>query len=205
MGTNKLINISGKHQVTNLRANIQTFSFLSIHRVPESDGSVSSSTSWNQQTMLMRRPSKSLHSRSVSHQTESRRIWMQRPNVESVVISSWSQLLLVERPFQTTNLLFMSNHFVDSLVCTKVADQNVFVSRTAGYDVKVVPGQRTYSCCVALVSVQKSLLDAIPKLDFTRMSSHCQGVSSRIEIRACDHILVTHIHQSYDLWVSSIP
>ena len=61
----------------------------------------------------MRGPCESFDCGGVPQEVESRSAGMHTPDVESVVVSSGRQLLLVEGPFQPTHFLLVADHFVD--------------------------------------------------------------------------------------------
>lgn len=99
-------------------------------------------------------PGECLNSSGVFHETESGWIGVQGPNVEFVIISTWGQLLLIERPFETADLLFVSYHFIDSFVSSQISDENVLVTRTTGYDIQVVPGKRADPSGMSFIGVE---------------------------------------------------
>lgn len=58
----------------------------------------------------------------------------------------------------------------------------------------IVPGDGTYSSCVALVGVDDGLLDTIPKLYLAGVGADGEGVACGVEVGACDHVLIAYIH-----------
>lgn len=107
MSRDKLIECFTEDQIANLRACVYGASSCSFKSISELDGFVSSSSSRQKKSMLVRRPSYCLHSSNVITVFCHWLLWLHIPNVQFIVISSWTQLLLIRRPFQTTYLLFM--------------------------------------------------------------------------------------------------
>ncbi len=88
---------------------------------------------------------------------------------------------------------------------SQISYKNVFVPGSTGNNVKVVPGKRANTGSVSFIRVDEGLLDAVPKLNFSWVCTDGKGISSGVEIRTCDHVLITNIDQSDNFGVSSIP
>lgn len=88
MGAHQFIHSLRKHQIADLRPDIKAFRLIASDRVPEANSAVSSSTAWNQQTVLMWWPGKSLHSCSVAQQVEGGGARMETPNIQAIIVAS---------------------------------------------------------------------------------------------------------------------
>jgi hypothetical protein len=103
----KFINVFVEQEVANLGSSIDLVDLLSCQGIPKSYISVSRSSSWSQQTMLMRGPRNGFNSCSMFLELNQVFLRMEIPNKKLVVISTRSQLLKIWRPLQSTDFLFM--------------------------------------------------------------------------------------------------
>ncbi len=109
MGWYNFLSAFAECKVTDLRAGILFTKYFSSKHIPHFNHSICSATSCCQQSMLMRRPGYCLDSSSVISELiqDLTSCW---PYHYFIVITSWSQALFIERPFEATNLLGMFLH-----------------------------------------------------------------------------------------------
>ncbi len=88
---------------------------------------------------------------------------------------------------------------------SQISDKDVFIPGSTGNNVKVVPGDRTDTGSVSFIRVDEGLLDAVPELNFPWVCAYGKGISSGVEIRTSDHVLITDIDQPDDFGVTSVP
>ena len=109
MSADYFVESFAEHQVADLRSNVNSLDSSPCQSVSESDGPVCSSTSWYQETVLVRRPSHGLNS---SHMIVKFQNWLARvivPDEKFVVIASRAKLLFIKAPLKATNLLPMTD------------------------------------------------------------------------------------------------
>lgn len=131
---------------------------------------------------------------------------MQAPDVESVVVSTRCQLLLVEGPFQPADFLLMANHFVDIVLRNSdIADKDIFIPRSTSEDIVAIPRNRANSSSMTFACQYLFVFYAVPKLHFSCVRSNSQNVRSGTGRRARDEIIGRQFHQSHYFGVSCIP
>lgn len=131
---------------------------------------------------------------------------MQAPDVESIIVSSRCQLLLVEGPFQPTDFLLMTDHFVDIVLRdSNIADQDIFISGSTSEDIVAIPRNCANSSSMALACQYLLVFYAVPKLHFSCVCSDSQNVRSGTRRRTRDEVIGRQFHQSHYFGVSCIP
>lgn len=103
---------------------------------------------------------------------------MQAPNIEPVIIPARSELLLIKRPLQPADLLFVPNKFIHKKLVSHsdVSDQNIFISGTTCENVISIPCYRAHPAPMASICIGFLVFNAIPKLDLTRVGADAQHI-----------------------------
>eukprot|EP00353_Schmidingerella_taraikaensis_P010825 CAMPEP_0185573784 /NCGR_PEP_ID=MMETSP0434-20130131/5399_1 /TAXON_ID=626734 ORGANISM="Favella taraikaensis, Strain Fe Narragansett Bay" /NCGR_SAMPLE_ID=MMETSP0434 /ASSEMBLY_ACC=CAM_ASM_000379 /LENGTH=89 /DNA_ID=CAMNT_0028190117 /DNA_START=522 /DNA_END=791 /DNA_ORIENTATION=+ len=89
-----------------------------MNRVPKSDAAVSSATTRDQQSFLVRRPGERLDrglvAKEFPHGVRAR-LRVRRPDQELVIIASRGQLHVIVAPLQPTNFLSVAKELSDAI------------------------------------------------------------------------------------------
>lgn len=166
MGTDQFVLILSEHQVAHLAISLHRVHQLVRDRVPESDGPVCRAPSRNQQAMLVRRPSQCLDSSLVFEESSDGSGLMGIPDEQFVVIAPTSQLLVIEGPLESTDLLRVFLQSPDRLVTPDVQQRNSLVPTASSQNTATIEGQTRDSLTMQrVVVVQHLLLLAVPDLD----------------------------------------
>ena len=88
MSAHDLIYIFTEQQITHLRPSVNAIDLLGSQRVPETDCSVSGTTSWGEKPVLMGRPADCFDSGSMALEFYDRVGGVEVPDVELVVIAT---------------------------------------------------------------------------------------------------------------------
>ena len=89
---------------------------------------------------------------------------MKVPDHELVVIATRCELLVVERPLQPTNFLFVPCHLLEVLTwSTQVSLQDVAVAAACAHN-RLVPSDGAHSTDVTVQVADKPVLLSIPNL-----------------------------------------
>ena len=99
MGAYEFVDVLAEKEVANLGACVHAIGLGGCQCIPESYCPISSSATRCQESMLMRRPRKGLHSSYMLVELHYRIILVDAPDEKLVVISSGGQFLLIKRPF----------------------------------------------------------------------------------------------------------
>jgi len=108
VGAHQFVDRPTEHQIADLRAHIVGVDRGPRERVSHLYRSVRRPAPRKQQAVLVRRPRHRLYRCEVVGELDHGLAEMPIPNQQFIVVSARTQLLLVEGPFQTTNLLLMA-------------------------------------------------------------------------------------------------
>lgn len=196
MGAYKFINVFRVNQIANLASSVDPVHWLTGQSVPESDASISCTTTAAHGSMLMRWPRYSFHSCHVLTELDLRLIEVVfAPNHQFVIVTSWGELLLVWAPFESTDFLlvaFQLGEVVDLL--SHISVQNGLISRPTAQE-RVVPSYATYSSFVAFELFHYFLFIDIPVLKNATRSSHRQEFARVAPRNAGDGVLRSKVVQ----------
>lgn len=176
MGTNQFMEGFAKLKITNLRTSIFLANQLSSENVTHLDHPICSSATSGEQAMLMRRPCYSFDSCLVVIEFINSLASL-IPNNYFVIISSWSQILLISWPFQSANLLGMVEELHDIIFRGEnVPLQNSFISGPGGQKL-TTPRHWAHSHFMACKFTSFPLFVHIPDQDLTFVTRYSQIVA----------------------------
>lgn len=134
MSRYKLISRLGEHQIAHLGASVNVVDRLQTMRVPEPDASVGGATSSREQTILIWVPSYGFNCSLVLAELCKSVRGVHVPYHELVVIASTCELLPIEGPFESADLLLVASVPMGYGVgSSKVPAKDHSVSRASGY------------------------------------------------------------------------
>jgi hypothetical protein len=129
----QLVHRLAEHQVAHLRAHVVGVLGRASEGVSNFDGSISSPAAGNQQSVLVGRPGHGLDGSQVIGELDHWLSEMAVPDEQAVVIASGAELLLVERPLESANLLLVSGQFGhEGSAASEVALQDGLVAGASG-------------------------------------------------------------------------
>lgn len=183
MSADEFLRGLAKHQVANLRPCLYGLKLLTNLSVPKLYASISRASAWDQQRTLMRAPGYGFDCCLMGGELVKRciRSWLVcRPNHQLIVVSSRGKILVIEWPFQTTDLLLMTLNPRDVRVfAPQVTIQNRLILGARAEHVRVGPRERTDSTFVTFECPQKLLGFSIPKMYNSRVSSSSQVLATK--------------------------
>lgn len=133
--------VLGPGQVANLGSRVHTVHRLRGQSVPETDATVRCAAATGQQSVVMRRPGDGFDGSHMLCVRLHRIRGVEVPDIESVIIATGRQLLIVRRPFEATDLLPVTSQLTlrHNRRRSHVALEDVSIPGSRGQDVPV-PG-----------------------------------------------------------------
>lgn len=123
------------------------------------------------------------------------------PQQQFVVVATRCKLLVIERPFETTNFLTVTLEFGEVIFrVTQVAMQNVMVA-APGAQERVVPGDSTDTTVMAAHSFHQLVLLRIPDLQLSCVRTDCEMSTIARPLDACDTIAWANVTKFGDFTV----
>ena len=96
------------------------------------------------------------------------------PKYQLVVIAARGQLLVIEGPFKTTNLLTMTDEFCRVIQrAAQVPVQDAVILASCAEE-RVVPGDSTDTSIMTTESPHESVPRRVPDLELARVRAHCK-------------------------------
>ena len=140
-----LVSCLREHQVAYLRSCINGMQRLEGVSVPESNVTISCSSTSGQKTVLMGWPADGLDSCCVLMELNNGLVGSQIPYHQFVVIATRRQLLVVERPLKAADFLLVSDHLAELVVLgSQISLQNVSILASSAHN-WLVPCNGAYS------------------------------------------------------------
>lgn len=154
-------------QIAHLRASVHALHGLTRQRIPEAYATIRCAAPAGQQPVMMWRPGDCLHRRHVFRIRLHRIGCMLIPHIQTIVVATAGQILIVWRPFQPAHLLSMASKtpLRLQLGCTCVSLYDPSIPRPTRQDV-TVPSQRTHACRVSIEFVNLDGNESITLLSF---------------------------------------
>lgn len=135
MGAHKLIYIFTPGKIADLAACVNWIQHIPISCIPELDASISRSTSWCHEAMLVWWPGYGFNRSGMFCQPQHRLLRPLVPYKKLVVISTRCKLTVIMRPFQSTDLWSVARKFADVVIGdTDIMLQYALVPATRGQD-----------------------------------------------------------------------
>jgi hypothetical protein len=137
-----------------------------VKRIPEFDCFVSRTAAAGEDSVIVGAPGDSFDSCAVGGKLTNGGRTLGAPNEQLIVVSSRSEEVIVERPFQSTDLLRVTLIFIDYSVVPlpNISHLNASVPGATRKNA-VPPGNRADSSRVATILVDPATLSDIPHLD----------------------------------------
>lgn len=153
-------------QIAHLRASVHALHGLTRQRIPEAYATIRCAAPAGQQPVMMWRPGDCLHRRHVFRIRLHRIGCMLIPHIQTIVVATAGQILIVWRPFQPAHLLSMASKtpLRLQLGCTCVSLYDPSIPRPTRQDV-AVPSQRTHACRVSIEFVNLEEEESIALLN----------------------------------------
>lgn len=138
-------------QIAHLRASVHALHGLTRQRIPEAYTTIRCPAPAGQQPVMVWRPGDRLYRRHMFRIRLHRISCMLIPHIQTIVVATAGQILIVWRPFQSAHLLSMASKapLRLQLRCTCVSLYNPAIPRPTRQYV-AVPGQRTHACRVSI-------------------------------------------------------
>jgi len=205
VGADQLVDRLAEDQVAHLRASVHGTQGLARERVSETDVSVGSAAPRGQKPVLVRRPGHCLHRSDVVGELEHRRARPRVPNHQFIVVSARTQLLLVRRPFQTTDLLLVPRELSDEgRPASHVSMQDGLVPGASGKQ-GGAPGDRADSVGVPVHDSNSLHLVDVPQVHLSVVGPQTKGRPLRRPPHSCHRVRQPQIAQLGHLGVVAVP
>ena len=132
--------------------------------------------------------------------------WLVRvevPDHELVIIATRSELLVVERPLQTANFLFVPRHFGKMRPrSSQVSLQDSAITATSTHD-RLVPGDGAHSTIMAMQVANMPVVLGVPNLSNARVRSNSEVGALLSPSDRCDLIRFGHLTKFLDSLIAS--
>jgi len=187
------LRILAKHQIANLAASVNGVKRLHRVRIPKANVTVCGASARRQQTTLMWTPTNCFYSCSMITELGLGLVRMQWPEKEFIVVTTRSQLLIVETPLKTAHFLLVANHLAKIRIGgSEVSLEYRPVSATCANSWHV-PSDWAHPSKVPSNTSNEFAVYCVPYLSHSFMCSNSQMVATLAPAHWSDRIVVSDL------------